>query len=80
VFTLNRNKIVELYGDGQDDLTKSLFIGEPINTIFGYRTDGIYQDGTYAGRPIFLTASGEQTPNPSADTLAQVLDGFFALV
>ena len=67
VFTLNRNKIVDLYGDGQDDVTSSLFIGHPINTIYGYRTDGIYQDGTYAGQPIFLTADGEQTPNPSPD-------------
>ena len=67
VFTLNRNKIVDLYGDGQDDVTSSLFIGHPINTIYGYRHDGIYQDGTYAGQPIFLTASGEQTPNPSPD-------------
>lgn len=67
VFTLNRNKIVDLYGDGQDDLTKSLFIGQPINTLFGYRHDGIFQEGTYAGRPIFLTATGEQTPNPGPE-------------
>lgn len=67
VFTLNRNKIVDLYGDGQDDLTKSLFIGHPINTIFGYVTSGIFQDGINAGRPIFYTKSGEQTDNPSAD-------------
>jgi hypothetical protein len=67
VFTLNRNKIVDLYGDGQDDLTKSLFIGYPINTIYGYRNEGIFQDGAHAGQPIFLTADGEQTDNPSAD-------------
>ena len=67
VFTLNRNKIVDLYGDGQDDPTKSLFIGYPINTIYGYRHDGIFQDGVNAGQPIFLTADGQQTDNPSAD-------------
>ena len=67
VFTLNRNKIVDLYGDGQDDLTRSLFIGKPINTIFGYKTEGIFQDGTNAGRPIFYTIDGQQTDNPSPD-------------
>ncbi len=67
VFTLNRNKIVDLYGDGQDDITKSLFIGKPINTIFGYRNEGIFQDGALAGQPIFITADGQQTDNPSAD-------------
>ena len=67
VFTLNRNKIVELYGDGQDDLTKSLFIGKPINTIFGYKTEGIFQEGTNAGRPIFKTIDGQDTDNPSPD-------------
>ena len=67
VFTLNRNKIVDLYGDGQNDITKSLFIGHPINTIYGYRNQGIFQTGEYAGTPIFLTADGEETNNPSAD-------------
>ena len=67
VFTLNRNKIVDLYGDGQDDITKSLFIGHPINTIYGYRNQGIFQTGDNAGTPIFLTKDGQQTNNPSAD-------------
>ena len=67
VFTLNRNKIVDLYGDGQDDLTKGYFIGYPINTIYGYRNQGIFQEGTYAGQPIFLTKDGEETNNPSAE-------------
>lgn len=66
VFTLNRNKLVDLYGDGQDDVTSGLFLGEPLSAIYGYANDGIYQEGTYAGRPIFLTADGEQTNNPSA--------------
>lgn len=67
IFTLNRNKIVDLYGDGQDDLTKGLFIGYPINTIYGYRTEGIFQEGINAGRPIYYTIDGEQTDNPSPD-------------
>ena len=66
VFTLNRNKLVDLYGDGQDDITSNLFLGHPLGVIYGYRTDGIFQEGPNAGYPIFLTKEGEQTTNPSA--------------
>ncbi len=51
-FSLNRNNIVSLVdldsdGDGQEeDLVNSgLFIGESINTIFGYESEGIIQMG-----------------------------------
>lgn len=51
-FSRNTNKIIKLVGldankDGiEDDLTASgLFIGESINTIFGYQSNGIYQLG-----------------------------------
>lgn len=67
VFTLNRNKIVDLYGDGQDDLTNGYFIGHPISTIYGYKTKGIFQEGTNAGRPIFIKADGTETDNPSPE-------------
>ena len=30
IFTLNRNKLVDLYGDGKDDIPNNLFIGEPL--------------------------------------------------
>ena len=77
VFTLNRNKIVELYGDGQDDITSSLFIGKPINTIFGYKTEGIFQDGdtatgssTCSSRASSAAAdsASRTTPSPTAPT------------
>lgn len=52
VFSLNRNKIVSLYGkdsdsDGveDDDIGNNWFIGESIGAIFGYEPDGIYQIG-----------------------------------
>lgn len=51
-YSRNRNEILELTGedadgDGvEDDLIQSgLFIGESINSIYGYETDGIYQIG-----------------------------------
>lgn len=52
VFSRNRNKIVTLGGvdaDGDgvedDDISNGWFIGESINSIFGYQVDGIYQTG-----------------------------------
>jgi len=50
VFSLNRNKIVELLGqdlngDGKEDdnIANSWFIGKPLGVIYGYQIDGIYQ-------------------------------------
>lgn len=43
-FTINRNKLVELYGDGQDDITNNLFIGESLGAIYGYVWDGIVNE------------------------------------
>ncbi len=50
VFTLNRNKILHLTGedadkDGveDDNISSGWFIGESLNSIYGYKTNGIYQ-------------------------------------
>lgn len=50
VFTLNRNKIVHLTGedadkDGREDdnVSSGWFIGESLSSIYGYKTNGIYQ-------------------------------------
>jgi hypothetical protein len=43
-FTINRNKLKELYGDGKDDITSSLFIGKSLGAIYGYNFIGIVQD------------------------------------
>jgi TonB-linked SusC/RagA family outer membrane protein len=39
----DRNKIVDLYGNGEDDLVNQWFIGMPINVNYGYAFDGIWQ-------------------------------------
>lgn len=44
IFTLNRNKLVELYGDGQDDIPNSLFLDKSLGAIYGYRWIGIVQE------------------------------------
>lgn len=41
----NRNEILNLYGDDQDDLGNQWFIGHPIDVIYDYRFDGIWQEG-----------------------------------
>ncbi len=44
-FSVNRDKIVELRGDGKNDLANSWFIGEPLRVYFNYKRDGIWQTG-----------------------------------
>lgn len=41
--SLNRNRIVELYGDGKNDTLNSWFIGHPINSDLGYVFGGVWQ-------------------------------------
>ena len=45
VFSLNRNKLVDLYGNGEDDIANSLFLGESLGAIYGYVWDGVVQKG-----------------------------------
>lgn len=44
-FTLNRNKLVRLYGgeNEPDDITNNLFIGKSLGAIYGYEYDGVVQ-------------------------------------
>ena len=43
-FTANKEKVVEIYGDGVDDINNNLFIGHPIGSYYSYKYDGILQD------------------------------------
>ncbi|WP_353139631.1 TonB-dependent receptor [Pseudopedobacter sp.] len=45
VFSLNRDKIVELRGDGKDDIGNNWFIGKPLRVIFDYNMIGVWQTG-----------------------------------
>lgn len=42
-FSSNKNRIVDLYGDGLDDLLNGWFIGKPIRTIYALQYDGIFR-------------------------------------
>lgn len=78
-FTMNRNKLVELYGstNGEpepDDITNNRFIGEPLNPIYGYRWIGIIQEtgdeeyieknGGKAGYPKYADLTGDGMITP----------------
>lgn len=56
--SINRNKILELYGDGKDDTLNRWFIGHPINVDFGYVFNGIWQ----ANEDTINTAQGKVHP------------------
>lgn len=43
-FSLNRDKIIELRGDGKDDITNKWFIGEPLRVHYDYNVAGIFQE------------------------------------
>lgn len=45
VFSSNKNKIVDLYGDKKDDLGNRWFIGQPISVIYDYKMLGVWQPG-----------------------------------
>ncbi|GHT88461.1 hypothetical protein FACS189474_3740 [Bacteroidia bacterium] len=45
VFSLNRDKITDLYGDGTErDLDNSWFTGKPISSIYNYVVEGVWQE------------------------------------
>jgi TonB-linked SusC/RagA family outer membrane protein len=48
VFARNKNKIVDLYGDGKNDLGNRWFLGEPVGVIYDYTKVGIWQEDEIA--------------------------------
>ncbi|GAA4308388.1 TonB-dependent receptor [Compostibacter hankyongensis] len=53
-FSLNRNKIQRLYGDGGDkDIGNSWFVGEPIKSIYDYKILGVWQEQDLFNKNIY---------------------------
>jgi hypothetical protein len=50
VYAVNRNKVVDLYGDGQDDVGNRWFYGYPISVIYDYKMTGVWQTGEDASK------------------------------
>lgn len=49
-FSANKNKIVDLYGDKKSDVGNKWFIGSPINVIYDYKLQGVWQTGEDASK------------------------------
>jgi TonB-linked SusC/RagA family outer membrane protein len=48
VFSRNKNKIVDVYGDGKSDIGNRWFIGQPVGVIYDYTKVGIWQEAEIA--------------------------------
>jgi hypothetical protein len=75
-FSLNRNILVDLYGDGKDDPASSLFLGKSLGAIYGYKMIGIVQEEdtdyiatntSVAGNPKFSNEDGSEDGKITAD-------------
>lgn len=66
-FSYNENKIVDLYGDGKDDIGNKWFIGQPIRVAFGLQYDGIFKSAEE------VTASAQPTALPGHVRIKDVL-------
>jgi TonB-linked SusC/RagA family outer membrane protein len=49
-FSANRNKVLELYGNGSDDIVNRRFIGKPLNAVYDYVKVGVWQVGEDASK------------------------------
>lgn len=58
-FSTNRNEIVQLYGDGKDDVGNQWFIGKPINVFFDYEKTGIWQTSEAATAAAYGAKPGQ---------------------
>ncbi|GAA4817948.1 TonB-dependent receptor [Litoribaculum gwangyangense] len=72
VFSLNRNKIIDLFGDtetvtinGQEvtrpvsDIQNGWFVGQDIDVIWGYKITGVWQQGQEADAALFGQVPGD---------------------
>src|SRR5690606_34731189 len=48
IFSHNKNKIKDVYGDGKDDIGNRWFIGHPVGIIYDYTKVGIWQEDEIA--------------------------------
>lgn len=76
-FSLNRNKITELYDGVTEDINNNWFVGKSINSIYGYKVQGVWQEsdlfngnivsGYYPGQYKMKDLDGDGTISASAD-------------
>ncbi|TRZ41601.1 SusC/RagA family TonB-linked outer membrane protein [Robertkochia solimangrovi] len=44
-FSTYKNELVEIYGDGEDDIANGWFLGESLNSVYTYKKVGVWQEG-----------------------------------
>ncbi len=67
-FSLNKNKIVSIYNEDEDDTGNRWFIGEPVEVIYDYKFLGVFTQADYeAGQTVY----DNYTANPGE---AKILD------
>ena len=62
-FSLNRDEIVDLRGDGKDDVANNWFIGEPVRSYYDYNVVGTWQTNDPAWdatKKKFLNKEGKE--------------------
>jgi TonB-linked SusC/RagA family outer membrane protein len=76
VFYMNRNKLVELYGDGKDDISNNLFLDKSLGAIYGYKWIGVVQaddtdymaaNGAKPGDAMYANIDGSEDGKITSD-------------
>jgi len=75
-FSANTNKIVDLYGDGKNDVVNGWFIGSPINVIYGLQADGVFKTQKEIDESVQKTSKTGwvRVKNSNGDTLINQSD------
>lgn len=75
-FSYTRNRVTELAGGISQDISRGLFVGQPINAIYGYVADGLflnaddiknYPTQPYSAEPGFVRYKDISGPNGVPD-------------
>lgn len=80
-FSTYRNEILELYGDGKDDIGNRWFIGEPLKIYYDYDKIGVWQTGedTSTSDPVSkagdIKFKDQLTEDTNSDGIADAGDG-----
>lgn len=78
-FSLNRDKIIDLRGDGKDDISNKWFIGEPLRVFYDYNVVGTWQesDQTWDAtkkKYVILNSEGKEIQKDAVSGSAKLED------
>ncbi|WP_183564124.1 SusC/RagA family TonB-linked outer membrane protein [Mucilaginibacter sp. SP1R1] len=58
-FAANSNKILQLYGDGKDDIGNAWFLGRKVREIYNYKIIGVWQTSEAAQAAVYGAKPGQ---------------------